>query len=54
MGFCKEANYLRGVVKVLLDAVSGFDSLGYKLASRFLDCFSKNLAYNLVASNAIA
>jgi len=54
VGFCGEADYPRGVVKVLLDTVSSFDSLGYKLASRFLDRFSKNLAYNLVASNAIA
>jgi hypothetical protein len=54
IAFCREADYLRRVVKVLLDAIFGFDSLGYKLASCFLDCFSKNLAYNLVASNAIA
>jgi hypothetical protein len=53
VGFCKKANYPRRVVKVLLDTVSGFDSLSYKLASCFLDCFSKNLACNLVASNAI-
>ena len=54
MGFCREADYLQRVVKVLLDAVFSFDSSSYKLVSCFLDCFSKNLAYNLVASNAIA
>jgi hypothetical protein len=54
IAFCREANYLRRVIKVLLNTVFGFDSLGYKLASCFLDCFSKNLACNLVASNAIA
>jgi hypothetical protein len=54
VAFCREADYPRRVVEVLLDAVFGFDSLGYRLASCFLDCFSKNLAYNLVASDAIA
>jgi hypothetical protein len=53
VGFCKEANYPRRVVKVLLDAVSGFDSLSYKLVSCFSDRFSKDLARNLVASNAV-
>jgi hypothetical protein len=54
VAFYRKADYPRRVVKVLLDAVFGFNSLGYKLASCFLDCFSKNLAYNLVANNAIA
>jgi len=54
VGFCGEADYLQRVVKVLLDAVFSFNSSSYKLVSCFLDCFSKNLAYNLVASDAIA
>ena len=54
MGFCGEADYPRRVVKVLLDAVFGFDSPSYKLVSCFSGCFGKNLARNLVASDAIA
>jgi hypothetical protein len=54
VGFCGEADYLQRVVKVLLDAVFGFDSPGYGLVSCFSDCFGKNLARNLVASDAIA
>ena len=54
MGFCREADYLQKVVKVLLDVVFSFNSPSYKLVSCFLDCFSKNLACNLVASDAIA
>ena len=51
MTFYKEADYLRGVVEVLLDAVFSFYSPSYKLVCCFSDCFSKDLACNLVASN---
>jgi hypothetical protein len=53
VGFCREADYPRRVVKVLLDAVFGFDSLSYGLVSYFSDRFSKDLACNLVVSNAV-
>ena len=49
-----EADYPRRVVEVLFDAVFGFDSPSYRLASCFSDRFSKNLARDPVASDAIA
>ena len=52
MALCEEADYLRGVVEVLLDTVFGFYSPGYRLVRCFSDCFSKDLACNLVASNS--
>ena len=52
MALCGEADYPRGVVEVLLDAVFGFYSPSYRLVRCFLDCFSKDLACNLVASNS--
>ena len=48
----REANYLRRVVKVLLNAVLQFYCSSYRLASCFINCFSENLAYNVVASNS--
>ena len=52
MCLCREANYPRRVVKVLLDAVLRFYCPSYRLASCFVDCFSENLARNVVASNS--
>ena len=52
VALCGEADYLRRVVEVLLDAVFSFYSPSYKLVYCFLDCFSKDLAYNLVTSNS--
>ena len=52
MAFYREADYLRGVVEVLLDTVFDFYSPGYRLVYYFLDCFSKDLACDLVTSNS--
>jgi hypothetical protein len=52
VALCGEADYLRGVVEVLLDAVFGFYSPGYGLVRCFSDRFSKDLARNLVTSNS--
>ena len=48
----REANYLSRVVKVLLNTILQFYCFSYRLASCFIDCFSENLAYNVVASNS--
>ena len=52
MALCGEADYPRGVVEVLLNAVFGFYSPSYRLVRCFLDRFSKDLACNLVTSNS--
>ena len=52
MALYREANYLRGVVEVLLNAVFSFYSPNYKLVRCFSDCFSKDLACNLITSNS--